>query len=94
MNKAELIEAVSAEADLTKAQTSAVLDAIVNGIKRAVAAGDKVTLVGFGTFGSTARAARSGRNPKTGETMTIAASKTPKFTAGASFKEAVKAGKA
>lgn len=93
MNKSELIDAVAAEAGITKAESGRILDAYINQITTAVASGDKVTLVGFGTFQSTKRAAKTGRNPKTGKTLEIPASIAPKFSAGATFKARVKAGK-
>lgn len=93
MNKSELIDAVAAEAGITKAESGRILDAYINQLTKAVASGDKVTLVGFGTFQSTKRAAKTGRNPKTGKTLEIPASIAPKFSAGATFKARVKAGK-
>ncbi len=93
MNKNELIDAVAAEAGTTKAESGRVLDAFINQITTAVASGDKVTLVGFGTFQSAKRAAKTGRNPKTGAMLEIPATVTPKFSAGATFKARVKAGK-
>jgi DNA-binding protein HU-beta len=94
MNKSELVEVVATEADLSKAATEQVLAAIVDAIVKAVSAGDTVTLVGFGTFKSSKRAARTGRNPQTGQEMEIAASTAPRFTAGATFKAAVAGKKA
>lgn len=93
MNKNELIDAIAAEAGSTKAESSRILDAFINQVTKAVATGDKVTLVGFGTFQPTNRAAKTGRNPKTGKTLEIPASVAPKFSAGATFKARVKAGK-
>lgn len=90
MNKAELIEAVAAKTLTTKKQANAMLDAILGTIVDAVADGEKVTLVGFGAFGSRDRVARDGRNPKTGETMKIPATVVPTFSAGKEFREAVK----
>ncbi|NBT34319.1 MAG: HU family DNA-binding protein [Betaproteobacteria bacterium] len=89
MNKAELVEAVAAATDLSKSKTDEVIGTIIHTIVKAVAKGDSVQLVGFGTFGSGKRAARTGRNPRTGEAIKIAASKTVKFTAGKAFKDAV-----
>lgn len=89
MNKTQLIDAMSARTGQTKAESAKALDAAVESIQAALAAGDQVALVGFGTFKVTARAARAGRNPKTGEEIQIAASNTPKFVAGKNFKEAV-----
>ena len=90
MNKNELISKVAEKSGFTKKDTGVVIDALVTAITDAVASGDKVQLVGFGTFEAVERAARTGRNPQTGETMTIAASKAPKFKAGKAFKDAVK----
>jgi DNA-binding protein HU-beta len=89
MNKSELIDAIAAGADITKAAAAKALDTAVQTIVTTVAKGDAVTLVGFGTFKSAARAAREGRNPQTGKALKIAATTVPKFTAGAGFKEAV-----
>lgn len=89
MNKGDLIAKISLEADLSKTAAVRALDALTETITNAVAKGDTVTLVGFGTFKSSARAARVGKNPKTGEALKIAATVVPKFTAGASFKDAV-----
>lgn len=97
MNKSELIEAVATKAALPKAAVGRALDALMEEIVAAVAKGDPVTLVGFGTFKTAARAARDGKNPKTGEKIKIKANTVPKFTAGTGFKERVaskgKAGK-
>ncbi len=89
MNKAELIEAIAKEAELTKADAERVLTATIAAIVKAVAKGDTVTLIGFGSFKPVKRAARAGRNPATGAAIKIAATTTPKFTAGATFKAAV-----
>jgi DNA-binding protein HU-beta len=94
MNKSELIDVIAKEADLTKVASGNALDAITAAIVKAVAKGDTVTLVGFGTFKSAKRAARTGRNPSTGATIKIAASTSPKFSAGATFKTAVAGKKA
>jgi DNA-binding protein HU-beta len=94
MNKSELIDAVAKEADLSKAATEKVLAAVIGAVVKAVAGGDTVTLVGFGTFKSSKRAARTGRNPQTGKEIKIAASTVPRFTAGATFKAAVAGKKA
>jgi DNA-binding protein HU-beta len=93
MNKSDLIEAVSAHTDASKAQTAEALDAIIKAITKAVTGGETVQLIGFGTFSSGARAERTGRNPKTGEAITIPAAKSVKFTAGKAFKDAVNSGK-
>lgn len=89
MNKSELIEVAANEADISKAAAGKALDAILTAITKAVAKGDTVTLIGFGTFGSSKRAARTGRNPQTGKELKIAATTVPKFKAGAGFKQAV-----
>lgn len=89
MNKAELIEVIAKEADLSKAAAQAALDAMTAAIVKAVTKGDSVSLVGFGSFSSGKRAARTGRNPQTGEAIKIAAAKTVKFSAGKGFKDAV-----
>ncbi|MBB5348365.1 HU family DNA-binding protein [Desulfoprunum benzoelyticum] len=82
MNKGELIEKVAKDSDLSKADTEKVLNCILNAITEAVAAGDKATLIGFGTFSVSDRAARQGRNPQTGDSIQIAARKVVKFKAG------------
>lgn len=89
MTKTDLIDAVAHGADLTKVKAEEAITIALEAIKLTVAKGDLVQLVGFGSFSSGARAARMGRNPKTGETIQIAASKTVKFTAGKAFKDAV-----
>ncbi len=89
MNKTELIDAVAEAADLPKAESSRAVDAVVAAITKALKDGDAVTLVGFGTFQVRDRAARTGRNPKTGDTIKIAASKNPSFKAGKALKDAV-----
>ena len=89
MNKSDLIAAVADAAELTKADAGKALDAVLNAITGAVAAGDSVSLIGFGTFKASARSAREGKNPKTGEKLSIAATTVPKFSAGATFKAAV-----
>lgn len=89
MNKSELVEVAAKEAGITKAAADKALSAILGAVVSAVAKGDSVTLVGFGTFKSAQRAARTGKNPKTGATLKIPATTVPKFTAGASFKAAV-----
>lgn len=94
MNKSELIEAVAKESELTKADAEKALNAMIATVVKAVSKGDTVTLVGFGTFKSLKRAARTGRNPATGAALKIAASTSPKFTAGATFKTAVAGKKA
>ncbi len=94
MNKAELIEVAAKEAEISKAAAERALNAMVAAVVKAVSKGDSVTLVGFGTFKSAKRAARTGKNPKTGATIKIAATTVPKFSAGAAFKSAVAGKKA
>jgi DNA-binding protein HU-beta len=89
MNKSELIDAIAEKADLSKVASGKALDAVIETIVQAVAKGDGVSLVGFGSFKSAARAAREGKNPKTGEKIKIPATTVPKFSAGATFKAAV-----
>lgn len=89
MNKTELITAVAAKTELTKKDTEKVLKAFTDVVAEELKKGEKVQLVGFGTFEVSERAAREGRNPRTGETMTIAASKAPKFKAGKALKDLV-----
>jgi DNA-binding protein HU-beta len=90
MTKEELIEKVATGAKLSKADAARALDATINAVKSALKKGQKVTLVGFGTFSVAKRKARKGRNPQTGETITIKAAKVPKFSAGKALKSAVK----
>ena len=94
MNKSELVEIVAKEADISKAAAEKVLAATIAAITKTVTKGDSVTLVGFGTFKSSKRAARIGRNPQTGKELKIAATTVPRFTAGAGFKAAVAGKKA
>lgn len=89
MNKTELIAAVAEKAELTKKYSEKAVGALIDAVIEAVAAGDKVQVVGFGTFELRERAERMGRNPRTGEEMVIAASKQPVFKAGKAFKDAV-----
>ena len=89
MNKQELIAAVAAEANITKAEAGKALDAMTASITKALKKGDSVTLIGFGTFKVTARAARTGRNPQTGKELKIAARKAPGFSAGKTLKDAL-----
>ena len=89
MNKAELIDAVAAAADLSKASATRAVDAVIDNIAAALKKDEQVSLVGFGTFTVRSRAARSGRNPKTGETIEIRASRAPAFKAGKALKDAV-----
>ena len=89
MNKGELIDAVSGRTGLGKAEATRAVDAVLEAIESALKSGDNVALVGFGTFAVKSRAARSGRNPRTGEMIEIAASRTPTFKAGKALKDAV-----
>ena len=89
MNKAELIDAMAAEANITKADAKRALDAFVNTTTGALKKGDRVALVGFGSFSVSKRNARTGRNPQTGKPITIAAKKVVKFKAGADLSGAV-----
>ena len=90
MNKTELVAAVAEKTALSKKDSEKALNAVIEAIKETLAAGDKVQLVGFGTFEVRERGERKGRNPQTNEEITIAASKTPVFKAGNPFKDAVK----
>jgi len=92
MNKTALIDSVASEAAITKAAAAKAIEALVGSIERSLRKGDRVTLVGFGTFGISRRKARTGRNPQTGEAITIGASKSAKFTAGKAVKEALNGG--
>ncbi len=89
MKKVELVEAVAEDTGLTKADATKAIDATFNAIANALANGDKVPIVGFGTFDVSERAAREGRNPRTGEPVTIAARKAVTFKAGSALKDAV-----
>ena len=89
MNKAELIQAVAATSGLSKKDAEVALTAVLDSITDALKAGDKVSLVGFGNFVVKARAERIGKNPQTGEAITIAASKAPAFVAGKALKDAI-----
>jgi len=89
MNKSELIDAIAAEADVPKAQAGNIVDALVSVVGDTLAKGDQVSLVGFGTFLVREREARTGRNPRTGQSIQIAASKTPSFKAGKALKDRV-----
>jgi DNA-binding protein HU-beta len=92
LNKSELIAAIAIKADLTKTDAERAVNACIDIIQGTVASGGDVTVPGFGAFKSSARAARDGRNPKTGEVIKIAATTVPAFTAGKTFKEAVASG--
>ena len=89
MNKTEFIAAVAEKAEISKKDSEKALKAFVDVVAEQLKAGDKVQLVGFGRFEVSERAAREGRNPQTGETMTIAACKAPKFKAGKALKDAI-----
>ncbi len=89
MNKADLIDAVADSADLSKADATRAVDAVLDGITGALKQGNSVSLVGFGTFSVKHRAARTGRNPRTGESIQISASNVPGFKAGKGLKDAV-----
>ncbi|MEM9839066.1 MAG: HU family DNA-binding protein [Pseudomonadota bacterium] len=89
MNKNEFIDEVAKKADMSKAQASKAVDAVFDAITEALQGGDDVRLVGFGTFSAAKREAREGRNPRTGETIQIAASIQPKFSAGKGLKDAL-----
>ncbi len=89
MNKAELIGSVAGKAKLSKSDARAAVEAVVSTIHAAMKNGDKVSLVGFGTFSAPVRPARSGRNPQTGEAIQIPARKVPKFTPGRSLRDSI-----
>jgi DNA-binding protein HU-beta len=89
MNKAELIEKVAVAAELNKASATRAVEAVLDNIATTLKNGEQVTLSGFGNFSVTMRAARTGRNPRTGESIAIPASKNPKFKAGKGLKDAV-----
>ncbi len=90
MNKTELVAAVAAKAELSKKDAEAAVNAVFDSVKDALAEGDKVSLIGFGTFSVKTRAARTGLNPRTKETIEIPESKVPSFKAGSALKDAVK----
>lgn len=89
MNKSQLIDKIAADAELSKAAAGRALDSFINAVTEALKNEEPVQLVGFGTFKVRDRAARTGRNPQTGETIQIAAAKVPAFTAGKALKDAV-----
>jgi len=89
VNKTELIEAIATSADISKAAAGRALDGAMEAIKKSLKKGDMVTLVGFGSFYADKRAARSGRNPRTGEAIKIKAAKVPKFRPGKALKDAL-----
>lgn len=89
MTKAEIVERIAKEIKVTKSAGAKAFGVVIDSVKEALQKGDKVSLVGFGTFSVTARKARKGRNPRTGKEIKIAAKKVPKFTAGKNLKETV-----
>ena len=89
MNKSDLITKIAEDAEITKAQAGAALDSFVDAVTKTLKKGDKVTLVGFGTFSVTKRAARTGRNPQTGETIKIKAKKVARFKPGKELSEKI-----
>lgn len=89
MNKGEFVDAVAAKSDMSKTDAAAAVDAVLDSVTEALKKGDQVTLVGFGTFLVRKREARTGRNPRTGEPLEIAASNVPSFKAGKALKDAV-----
>jgi DNA-binding protein HU-beta len=93
MNKAELIEQIATDASMSKVQANAFLDSLTKAVVTTLKKGENVTLVGFGTFSVSERAARNGRNPQTGATIKIKAKKVPKFKAGKEFSETVNSAK-
>jgi len=90
MTKEQMIERMAAEAGITKAQATRAMKSMITNITKSLKKGNKVTLVGFGTFGITKRKARTGRNPRTGAEIRIPAAKVPKFKAGKALKDAVR----
>ncbi len=90
MNKSELIEHIAKQADISTAAAGRALEALIGGVKSTLKKNNSVTLVGFGTFSVTKRAARSGRNPRTGAAIKIKAAKVPKFRPGKALKDALK----
>ena len=89
MNKSDLVDAIAKSSEISKAAAARALDSTIDSIKKALKKGDTVSLVGFGTFKVGKRAARNGRNPRTGATIKIKAAKVPKFSAGKGLKDAV-----
>jgi nucleoid DNA-binding protein len=89
MNKGELVEAVARDAGISKAEALAAIDSVVENVKKALRGGTKVTLAGFGTFSTSVRSAREGRNPQTGKPIKIPAKKVAKFTPGKALKQAI-----
>jgi len=90
MNKAQLIDAIAAESSLSKADSKKALDAFIKSVAVSLKKGDKIALVGFGSFATSTRSARTGRNPQTGKTINIAAKKVVRFKAGSELTESVK----
>jgi DNA-binding protein HU-beta len=90
MTKAELVDRIAKDADVSKASAERALNSFLGAVTKSLKKGNKVTLVGFGTFSVSKRKARKGRNPRTGEPIKIAARKTPKFSAGKALKDAIK----
>jgi DNA-binding protein HU-beta len=90
MNKSDLIEHIAKQADISKAAATRALDAVVGGVKTTLKKSGSVTIVGFGTFAVTKRAARTGRNPRTGAAIKIKAAKVPKFKPGKALRDALK----
>ena len=90
MTKSDFVDRVASESGLSKKDAGTAVDAVLSSIEQALKGGDEVSFTGFGKFHVAQRGAREGRNPRTGETMTIAASKVPRFTAGSGLKKAVK----
>ena len=89
MNRGELVEVIANDASITKAQAQEALDAFVSNVQRSLKSGDKVTLVGFGTFSASTRGERMGRNPQTGQPIRIPARRVAKFSAGQALKNAI-----
>ena len=89
MNKTELIEHIAVQADISKAAAARAIEALIDGVKSTLKKNDSVSLVGFGTFSVSKRAARTGRNPRTGAAIKIKSAKVPKFRAGKALKDAV-----
>ena len=89
MNKSELIEHIATQADISKASAARALDAVIGGVKATLKKGGSVSIVGFGTFAVTKRAARTGRNPRTGDAIKIKAAKVPKFRPGKALRDAM-----
>jgi DNA-binding protein HU-beta len=90
MTKSEFVDRVAQSSDLSKKDAGTAVDAVISTIENALKSGEEINFTGFGKFHVAERGAREGRNPRTGETMTIAASRVPRFTAGSGLKKAVK----